>query len=161
MTILVLIFLFISGLLNGSMDALSFRFSASFFSKLDKYFWNPYYSWVNKYKDRDPTKGPAFPFSTNYLVGITDAWHLLKSFSITFIILAVIFADRIYNPFVDFIIYRSLYGLGFVIVYNGKQIYNWILTKKLYINTIAKKKKLWLKRLLIYLRIMTQNRLKL
>lgn len=32
-------------------------------------------SWRNKYKGGKPAKGPAFPGSTTWLVGLTDFWH--------------------------------------------------------------------------------------
>jgi hypothetical protein len=35
-------------------------------------------SWRNKYKNRDPQQGPAFPGATTWLVWLTDAWHLVK-----------------------------------------------------------------------------------
>lgn len=39
------------------------------------YWWWPRLSENNKWKDRDPSKGPAFPGSTTWLVGVTDKYH--------------------------------------------------------------------------------------
>lgn len=40
---------------------------------------NPKLSTKNKYKDRDPNKGPAFFLSTTLLVGVTDLYHRNKT----------------------------------------------------------------------------------
>jgi hypothetical protein len=32
-------------------------------------------AWRNKYKDRDPSQGPAFPLADTLLVAFTDLWH--------------------------------------------------------------------------------------
>jgi hypothetical protein len=40
-------------------------------------FFDPAISGLNKYKNQDPHAGPAFPFSTTYLVAFTDFFHLL------------------------------------------------------------------------------------
>ena len=40
-------------------------------------YWNPRYSWTNKYKHHNPDAGPKFLFSTTGLVWITDGKHLM------------------------------------------------------------------------------------
>jgi hypothetical protein len=37
---------------------------------------NPQVSWRNKWKNGDHLQGPAFPFSNNLFVGVTDVYHL-------------------------------------------------------------------------------------
>lgn len=45
-------------------------------SSWNKQFWDNRESWRNKYRDGDPTKGPAYPGSTTVLAWTTDAKHL-------------------------------------------------------------------------------------
>jgi len=40
--------------------------------------WDNATSWKLKYKNADPTAGPAFPGATTVLVFITDAWHFFN-----------------------------------------------------------------------------------
>lgn len=68
----------LAGFLNGVSDKLQFHFNRSFARNWNPYYWNPKVSWRNKYKDKDPEKGPAFFGSTTFLVALTDAWHLAK-----------------------------------------------------------------------------------
>lgn len=158
------VFLFISGIFNGSMDALSYKFGASFFSKLNPQFWNPNLSWKNKWKNGDPKQGPNFLFSNNALVSLTDGWHLTKALHLFFIFLAIVFYNPVdnlwYDYILDFIICRYTYALGFVLIYNGPQIINWIVNKKLYIITKTKDFIKWLQKLSTFLRTTIQNLLK-
>lgn len=45
-------------------------------SSWNKQFWDNRESWRNKYRDGDPSKGPAYPGSTTVLAWTTDAKHL-------------------------------------------------------------------------------------
>jgi hypothetical protein len=73
--------LILAGIAKSIMDSLNFHMYASIFRQ-DKWFpaewWNPEYSQYNKYKDGDPSKGPAFFGATTFLVWTTDAWHLFQ-----------------------------------------------------------------------------------
>lgn len=40
-------------------------------------FWNPDQSWTNKYRNGDPSQGPAFWQSEHLLVGLTDGLHAM------------------------------------------------------------------------------------
>jgi hypothetical protein len=51
------------------------------FPKASKQFWWTRISWKNKYKNGDPAQGKAFPLSTTALVGFTDGWHLMNTFT--------------------------------------------------------------------------------
>jgi hypothetical protein len=82
------------------MDKLHFHYNKSIFYKghasIDHdFFWNPQISWRNKYKKRNPEKGPRFLFSTTVLVFLTDGWHLFQFFMGTFIVITVVTAYRI------------------------------------------------------------------
>lgn len=46
-------------------------------------------SWLNKYADRDPRRGPAFLFSTTALVWTTDFWHFSQFVATTAQLVAV------------------------------------------------------------------------
>ena len=75
------IFIFLAGLCNGIMDLLQFHFKKSRFSQHNRYkqqFWNPSKSWRNKWKDGCKIYGEAFWGSSRWMVGFTDAWHLMK-----------------------------------------------------------------------------------
>lgn len=45
-------------------------------SRFWRHFFDPAFSWRNKYKGGEEANGPAFPGSTTWLVAFTDAWHL-------------------------------------------------------------------------------------
>lgn len=66
---------------NAVMDTLSFRYERSLFARCGAPagWCDPRLSWRNKWRDGDPAKGEAFPFSSTALVATTDAWHLAKS----------------------------------------------------------------------------------
>src|ERR1043166_3455719 len=74
--------LFVSGMLDGTTEAISFHYEEGFrprFKHLNDNFWDPSLSWKNKYKNGCVEKGPAFPGSTTFLVSTTDAYHLLRT----------------------------------------------------------------------------------
>ena len=83
------ILLILASACNGIMDLLSFRFHNSVFNGLNNKFWNPSISWGNKWKNRDIKQGERFWGSSRWFVKFTDGWHLIKSFMILFILLAV------------------------------------------------------------------------
>jgi len=77
--ILICLLLIISGISKSIMDVLQFKFNISIFSKFkNQNYWNPSISWMNKYKNNDPTLGPKFFGSTTFLIWSTDAWHFFQ-----------------------------------------------------------------------------------
>lgn len=76
-----------AGFFNGVGNNLQFHYSQTIFPQRpsEKFlwggpgYWNPEYSWRNKYKDWPRDKSEAFPLSTSALVWATDAWHLTNS----------------------------------------------------------------------------------
>jgi len=89
--IIIAVLLILAGISKSVMDTVNFRFNESIFSNLKRQnWWNPKESWKNKYKDRDPSKGPAFPGSTTFLVWVTDAWHFFQMITYTALQLAII-----------------------------------------------------------------------
>lgn len=74
---------------NAAMDVLAFKFKTSVFRNLNHMWWRPSISWLNKYKDKTPSKGAAFFGSTTFLVFLTDAWHLFQMLMGVLIILCI------------------------------------------------------------------------
>jgi hypothetical protein len=107
-----------AGLSESVMDTLQFHYSNSiFYNFKNKLFWNPEISWKNKYKDGDPTEGPKFLFSTNLLVGLTDAWHLFKLLRTFFIFAGVFFifinCQTTLMCLIYVIVSRIIFGVSF------------------------------------------------
>lgn len=83
---------------DAIMDTLVHHYSSSIFwrPKISKYwnwnkFWNPEYSWRNKYVDGVPENGFKKLFwKINYPVQLTDAWHLFKTIKIILLALSIL-----------------------------------------------------------------------
>lgn len=124
-----LLLLFLSGIFDASRDLIGFRYEQSIFYKFNPYFWNPQKSWRNKY-DKDLSKSKEcwyyfglykplfkerFPFSTTFLVFLTDGWHLLKALVLTCWVLAIVFYKPMLNIWGDmwllFIFYSSAFNI--------------------------------------------------
>ena len=97
----------VAGIAKSIMDIINFKYEESIFSKIPKtsywYHWfnSPKVTWLNKYKDRNPEKGPAFFYSTTIFVWVTDAWHFFQFIMLSCIqmIIALLFTslcDSIY-----------------------------------------------------------------
>ena len=91
-TVIAYLLLIISGVSKAVMDKINFHYSESVFVTLNGLFWNPVYSWMNKYKEGIAALGPKFFGSTKFFVWMTDAWHLFGltrdvAFSIAFFLL--------------------------------------------------------------------------
>lgn len=130
--IISIIFVLVSSASEAVMDKLQFHWYKSIFSinprKYYEDFWNPYFSWKNKYSNVE-TKEPKFFGSTSIFVFLTDGWHLFKFFknlsiflSIGFSTLMGIYYNFTINPILFTIIYvcglRILYGLNFTLFFN-------------------------------------------
>jgi hypothetical protein len=108
----------IAALLNAAMDMNFNMFDRSIFSTFkNQTFWNPYRSWINKWKGHDASKGPRFFGSTTFLVFLTDSWHLIKSLFILALIGSVITFDKnifdTFSPLIVLPIYSIVWGLVF------------------------------------------------
>jgi hypothetical protein len=70
--------LFTAGLAKGFNEGLQYKYNGfeDLFPKANDQWFYPTFSYNNKYKDNDPTKGPKFPLSTSVLVMFTDQYHL-------------------------------------------------------------------------------------
>lgn len=130
--ILSIIFTLSSSISEAIMDKLQFHWYKSVFSinpkKYYENFWNPYFSWRNKYSNVE-TKEPKFLGSTTIFVFLTDAWHLFKFFKNLSIFLVILFAflsGHYYDFKINFILFsliyaiflRFLYGLCFTLFFD-------------------------------------------
>jgi hypothetical protein len=117
----------LAGASKGISDLLQFHFWDSIFSNPDKfktYFWNPEYSWENKWTIREfedgirpDTSSPRFFGSTTFLVWTTDGFHLAQFFLIKFVFIAVLTHSQF--TWLDFIGICSWY-FGFWLTYESK-----------------------------------------
>jgi hypothetical protein len=118
----ILFVIFLAGFFEGAMDTLQFHYYESIFKDFkNQLYWNPEVSWKNKYKNGNPTEGPKFIFSTNFLVSLTDGWHtfkLLRNICL-FLFLPIIgfYINNINMLILMIFISRTIYGLGFWLSY--------------------------------------------
>jgi hypothetical protein len=66
-------------------------FDRSVFSNLNEAWWNPVWSWRNKYKGKLPYLGPRFFLSTTVFVFLTDAVSLFSTLAALFLSLGISF----------------------------------------------------------------------
>ena len=100
---------------NAVMDKLQFHFTKSVFADMNPLFWNPKYSWQNKWELSDDGTYTTEKFwgSSRWFVFLTDGWHLFQMIMLTLITLAIIFYNPMHSWWLDFIIYRVAWGLSF------------------------------------------------
>lgn len=114
----------LSGAAKGFNETLEFNwhgFAAVFPKANPKWFW-PQKSYLNKYKDGDPSKGAKFPLSTSVLVFATDQYHLNNLIhKATMTAALVIKIGEGKKPFkqylFDALYYTACYQVGFGSVY--------------------------------------------
>lgn len=100
-------------LMIAIMDLVSFKFKNTP-QWMKPQFWNPVFSWLNKWGKNDTTK-ERFWGSSTVFVFLTDGWHLCK-----FIMLNCVFIIAA-DTWVDFIIYWAIYTIIFNSIYNRKK----------------------------------------
>ncbi len=85
----------LAAIFNAAMDVVTHHYQASVFSLLHKeeHYYNPEYSWMNKYINGDPMQGRTKWFwgMFNIHVAFTDFWHLMKSLMVVCLISAIPF----------------------------------------------------------------------
>lgn len=117
MIVITSILVLIAGLAKGLRDRLLFHYK-TIPNSFNRYFWDPELSWFRKYKDNNPMAGPRFIGSTTFLVWLTDGLHLMNFICYNTLILAACFYQPLTEYYVlDFIILRTLFGIGFKIMY--------------------------------------------
>lgn len=114
----------LAGAAKGFNETLQFNYRgfSNVFPKANKYWFDPQFSFKNKYKDHDPSKGAAFPLSTSVLVMFTDQYHLNNFFqraSLTAALVIKIGEGK--KPFMhyvyDVLYYTLTYQAGFSSIY--------------------------------------------
>lgn len=134
--ILTLSLCFLAGVANALMDLSSEgRFKKKYFNKSE--------SWVNKWKyplepaepkwyyfGIVPKYKEKFPYSSTWLVAYTDFWHLMQSVMLSCFSAAIVLNATIiqldlpiWEFFVNFLLVRLSFGLGF------EPLYKWLKTK--------------------------------
>jgi hypothetical protein len=117
--IIGILLIIISAISESIMDKIQFHFEKSIFNdnSYNRLFWNPLYSWENKW-NKDLTK-PKFFLSTTLLVFLTDGWHFFKFLRNTtlFIGLPLLVLSPI-NIIISVIIARIVYGLVFTLFFD-------------------------------------------
>lgn len=121
----------LAGMLNATYEILFVGFKYSIFRKLNPKYWDPYESWIYKWKYplTVPTKHwyyfkiypryeERFPYSSTIFVWLTDAWHLFKAIMLMCLMLAVVFYTPIVNTFVDFIMLYCVFTFTFTIFFD-------------------------------------------
>lgn len=124
--IILFILVFVAGFAKAVMDMLQFHFELSIFRSLNMNFWNPSWSWRNKYKNGDPEYGEKFWGSTTIFCLFTDGWHLSQSLFLTAIFASIVLYKPIFNYYdfdaiktvIDFLILRGIFGLSFTLFYD-------------------------------------------
>ncbi len=126
--ILSSILFFLAGCINGLMDVLKDRFSASKIKNWNPQFWDASISWKNKYINADPLQGRTywtiFGLKIQKPVVVTNGWHLFKMLFIYIIILAsVVYTPHIFingflSTIITILIFWASFGLGFILMYN-------------------------------------------
>lgn len=122
-----IILAFVLGIVEASRDMISFRFDYSIFRYLNHEYWDPKRSFPRKYNmSKLNTKAPKyylglytppytekFPYSTTFLVFLTDGWHLLKALYIFNIITLVLTYSPIVGIVEDTWIFFIVYSFSF------------------------------------------------
>jgi len=118
---ITLILITLSGIFNACMDVLKDHYPISWFKLLKhEQFWDPDLSWTNKYKWNDELKcwsEEKFWGSSTIFVMFTDAWHLFKTLTIFFCILAIVSMPDNKDWYYDFIVFYVVFTTLFEISY--------------------------------------------
>lgn len=116
--------IFTAGFAKGFNEALQYKYNGfeEIFPKANDQWFYPTFSYLNKYKDRDPAKGARFPLSTSVLVMFTDQYHLnnfIQKAALTAALVIKIGEGK--KPFrhyiFDALYYTACYQVGFHSIY--------------------------------------------
>lgn len=116
------VLIILAAICNSIMDVITHHWSESIFDKpkgiITKWeiWWNPDYSWINKYIAKDVKKGLRKIWIFD--VPFTDAWHTFKSIMIILFALAIVFYKQVFNWYTDFIIIGIIWNSIFNLFYN-------------------------------------------
>lgn len=114
---------FTAGASDGLNQVLQYRYKSfeKAFPNANDQYWNPKYSWKNKYKEG--TREPKHPGSCTWLVWTTDGYHATRFVSNLFNAGAVAFTvssdkKKWYIYIIEICSYWLINRAGFAIVYN-------------------------------------------
>ena len=109
-----------AGMAKGFNEALQYKYNGfeAIFPHADDQWFYPTFSYTNKYKDNDPSKGPKFPLSTSLLVMFTDQYHLNNFIQKSALTAALVFkigeGKKPFRHYVmDILYYSACYLAGF------------------------------------------------
>lgn len=136
--ILLYAILFSLGVLaNVTMDELRFHYSR-FFGKIipEKHqsWWNPEYSWQNKYRYLYKNDFLIWIFST-VLVWTTDAWHFFKMIFLSCFFLVMLLLENRdliwWQYLIELVVVHAAWGL---VSWFGWTVYGWLSEKQKYMS---------------------------
>lgn len=121
-----LCFAALAGYFNACMDTVSFHYhSSSFKLKNKESYYNPEFSWMNKYSNPLTCKRKKWFNLIPIPVMFTDFWHLMKSATLLFLgLCAVTYAPFLFvdntllNTILNLLTIRAVYGLYFTVFYD-------------------------------------------
>ena len=108
------------GVTSAAMDTVSHHYAGSVFESFgyDQFF-DPSISWLNKYKDCDPSKGEAFLFASTWLSWTTDFWHMAKFAMLNCLTIAALpKMSKWWHYVVAFVSLRVAFQIGFTLCYD-------------------------------------------
>lgn len=120
----------LSGMSDGLNQTLSFNYNnfKKVFPNANDNWWNPKISYLNKYKNSDPTQGERFIGSKTFFVFTTDGYHFTRMVSNISTISSLSIRgyyqfSNIKKPIIifilrDFLFYGLCRGIGFNIAYS-------------------------------------------
>jgi hypothetical protein len=104
------------------MDTIKNQFNISIFKNLNRKYFDPAISHLNKWKDGIKSLGESFPGSSTIFVWLTDFWHLLKAIgliliSVGFLLTPLKICDSYYCTFIFYLlIYFIIFELTLKII---------------------------------------------
>lgn len=126
MLLLGCILITISASSLAALDILHNRFHESIFKNMNDLWWDPTFSWRNKYKRRSQYLGPKFIGSTTIFSFVTDAVSMFKFIHIIslFVGLFLIFTflgpeGLIYEFIISFVYHKIVYMAFYNIVFKS------------------------------------------
>ena len=121
--LVIAVMLTASAFAKAAMDILQHKFNDSIFSDLNDDWWDPTFSWRNKYYARSEYLGERFPGSTTIFVFVTDAWHMFQfiwgnMLWLSFALIALNVRDVSFLGIaLIFLVSRIYYGMIFELAY--------------------------------------------
>ena len=126
-----ILFWCLAAICNAIMDTITHHWDESIFAENKgiitrrEQWWNPDYSWKNKYVDKDPRK-PIRKIFKSFDIPFTDAWHTFKSLMIIFLVVSLVFSWCSGPPLLniwwvyllDFILLGVIWNTIFNLFYN-------------------------------------------